>query len=55
MKVEEVNQPPAFAVDPILKSAAVVDVAYTGSIAGEASDPESDPLTFSKLSRNNFV
>ncbi len=50
VKVEEVNQPPAFAVDPILKSAAVVDVAYTGSIAGEASDPESDPLTFSKLS-----
>src|SRR6185437_4615652 len=43
-----VNNPPAFAADPIVKSNATQSVAYSGSIAGDASDPDSDPLTFAK-------
>ena len=42
------NQPPSFNSDPFTKQNAIVDQAYSGSIAGDASDPESDPLTFSK-------
>jgi hypothetical protein len=43
-----VNNPPAFTADPIVKSNATQSVAYSGSIAGNASDPDSDPLTFAK-------
>ncbi len=46
---EGVNQPPSFGSDPIIKPSADIGVAYTNSIAGDASDPESDPMTFSKL------
>ena len=42
-----VNQPPAFANDPFSKPDAEEGVTYVGSIAGDASDPESDPMTFS--------
>jgi hypothetical protein len=45
-----VNQPPAFSADPFSKANATEGVAYSGSIAGDASDPESDPMTFSKVS-----
>jgi len=45
-----VNQAPAFTVDPISKANATENAAYSGSLAGDASDPESDPLTFSKVS-----
>jgi hypothetical protein len=45
-----INNPPAFTVDPFSKANAEENVAYSGSIAGDASDPESDPLTFSKVS-----
>jgi hypothetical protein len=44
------NQPPAFTVDPFSKANATENAAYSGSIAGDASDPESDPMTFSKVS-----
>jgi len=44
------NQAPAFTVDPINKANGDKGVAYSGSIAGDASDPESDPMTFSKVS-----
>ncbi|WP_158279897.1 Ig-like domain-containing protein [Coraliomargarita sinensis] len=44
------NQPPAFSNDTIERFDASEAVAYTGSIAGDASDPESDPMTFSRLS-----
>jgi N-sulfoglucosamine sulfohydrolase len=44
-----VNQPPAFTVDPFSKANATENAAYSGSIAGDASDPESDPMTFSKV------
>lgn len=39
-----------FTQDPITGGSATATVAYAGSIAGYASDPDSDPLTFSKVS-----
>jgi hypothetical protein len=45
-----VNQPPAFTTDPINESNATEDAAYSSTIADNASDPESDPMTFSKVS-----
>ena len=42
------NSPPAFTSDPIVKSNATQGLAYSGSIASNASDPDSDPLTFAK-------
>jgi len=43
------NQAPAFSVDPINEVSATEDVAYSSSIADDASDPDSDPMTFSKV------
>jgi hypothetical protein len=45
-----VNQPPAFTVDPFSKANAAENSAYSASIAGDASEPEADPMTFSKVS-----
>lgn len=45
-----VNNPPSFTSDPIVKANATEGSAYTGTIAGDASDPEGDPMTFSKVS-----
>ncbi len=42
------NNPPAFAADTLMKANGTVGLVYTGSIAGDAADPDSDPLTFSK-------
>jgi hypothetical protein len=42
------NNPPAFTSDPINEADATEDAAYSGTIADDASDPESDPMTFSK-------
>jgi len=43
------NRAPVFTSDPIVKSAATEDSAYSGSLAGNASDPDSgDTLTFTK-------
>jgi len=43
--------PPAFAADPFTKADALEDSAYSGSIAGDASDPNAgETLTFSKVS-----
>jgi hypothetical protein len=44
------NNPPAFASDPIIGSNANQGLGYFSSIAGNASDPDSDPLTFAKTS-----
>ena len=46
----EVNQAPSFTSDPITKVSATEGVAYSSSLTNDASDPESDPLTFSKVS-----
>lgn len=40
-------QPPSFKSDPVLKPAAVQDEIYIGSLADDASDPNSDEMTFS--------
>jgi hypothetical protein len=42
------NGPPVFTTDPISKPNATQGVAYSGSIAGNASDPNGDPLSFAK-------
>jgi hypothetical protein len=43
------NHAPAFSSDPINEVDATEDAAYSSSIADNASDPESDPMTFSKV------
>ncbi|MGJ8652270.1 MAG: polysaccharide lyase family 7 protein [Opitutaceae bacterium] len=42
------NQAPAFTFDPTVKADATVGAAYSGSLAGDASDFEGDAMTFSK-------
>ncbi|MCK4564427.1 MAG: hypothetical protein KAU94_07125, partial [Verrucomicrobia bacterium] len=44
------NLPPAFTADPFSTANGTENAAYSASIAGDASDPESDPMTFSKVS-----
>jgi hypothetical protein len=46
----QVNGTPMFTSDPINEVNATEDVAYSRTIADDASDPESDPMTFSKVS-----
>ncbi len=43
------NQPPAFTSDPINEINATEDAAYSSTIGDNASDPETDSMTFSKL------
>jgi hypothetical protein len=45
--VEVPNRNPVFTANPFAAAAATEDAAYTGSIAGIASDPDLDPLTYS--------
>lgn len=49
------NQPPVFSVNPFSKANATVDVAYSASIADDAYDPESDLMTFSKVSGRDWL
>jgi hypothetical protein len=50
-EIAMLSLPPSFTSDPIDKPDAIEDAAYTGqTLAGDASDPDSDPLTFSKVS-----
>jgi hypothetical protein len=44
------NQAPSFTSDPVVEVNATENAAYSSSIADNASDPESDPMTFSKVS-----
>ncbi len=54
--VVNVNDPPLFASDPITGIAAHEDEAYSGSLAGLASDPDTgDTLTFAKLSGPSWL
>jgi hypothetical protein len=50
IEVLNVNAAPAFTSDPINEVNATENAAYSASIADNASDPESDPMTFSKVS-----
>ena len=43
------NNPPVFAGDPIVKPGATQGLIYSGTLAGAASDPDADPLTFAKV------
>ncbi len=43
------NNPPVFADDPIIKPGATQGLSYSGTLAGDASDPDADPLTFAKV------
>jgi len=46
------NSSPEFSSDPLSKTSAASGTAYTGqTLAGDATDPNSQPLTFSKLSK----
>ena len=48
---QSANNPPMFDADPLILSDGNASVAYTGvTLADDASDPDSDPLTFSKVS-----
>jgi hypothetical protein len=50
------NRAPSFTADPIVKAAASEDVAYTGSLAVNASDPDfGDTLTFSLISSPSWL
>jgi arylsulfatase A-like enzyme/GH35 family endo-1,4-beta-xylanase len=49
------NQPPAWSTTPFTQLAATEDAAYTSWINWRASDPESDPLTFAKVSGPAWV
>jgi hypothetical protein len=42
------NSPPTFTSDPIVKPDATQGLAYTATVASDASDSDGDPLTFAK-------
>jgi len=42
------DNPPTFINDPIAKANGTQGLSYSGSIAGDASDTDADPLTFAK-------
>ncbi|MGJ8653480.1 MAG: putative Ig domain-containing protein [Opitutaceae bacterium] len=44
------NDAPEFTTDPVIKNTATEGVAFTASLAGDATDADSDPITFSKVS-----
>jgi hypothetical protein len=44
----DINEDPAFIVDPIVEVNATEDAAYSSTITDHAFDPESDPMTYSK-------
>jgi hypothetical protein len=45
----QVNDPPIFTNDPIIEINAADGVAYFSTIADDATDPDSDPLSFSRV------
>jgi hypothetical protein len=47
--VNNVNNVPVFTVDPFSASDATEDAAYAGTIAGSATDADSDPLAYAKV------
>jgi subtilisin-like proprotein convertase family protein len=49
------NSVPLFSADPIGKSAAPVNGVFSGTLTGNASDPNSQALTFSKVSGPSWL
>jgi hypothetical protein len=48
LTLNQTGNPPTFNTDPINETDATEDSAYSSTLADDATDPESDPLTFSK-------
>ena len=46
---------PLFSTDPIGKTAAPVNGVYSGTLSGNASDPNGQPLTFSRISGPSWL
>ena len=44
------NTPPAFTINFLVRSTAVPGIAYSATLAGEATDPDGDALAYSKAS-----
>jgi hypothetical protein len=53
--VLDINDAPVFATDPISGSDANQDSAYAGTLAGAASDPDGDALTYAKVSGPSWL
>ncbi len=49
------NKAPVFSSDPISKSNATEDQPYSGSIASDATDADSDPLSFSSMAGPSWL
>ena len=49
------NLPPVWSADPFTQNSATEDTAYTNWINWRVSDPESDPVTFVKVSGPNWL
>ncbi len=49
------NQSPTFSSDPVSEAGAIEGSSYGSSIADNASDPDGDPLTFSKVSGPSWL
>ncbi|HKL22407.1 MAG TPA: prolyl oligopeptidase family serine peptidase, partial [Tichowtungia sp.] len=49
------NQAPAFSTNLIVKTDAEAGLAYSETIEDDASDPESDPMTFSLVSTSSWL
>ncbi|HEY5621455.1 MAG TPA: putative Ig domain-containing protein, partial [Pontiella sp.] len=43
------NQAPTFSSDPVVEVDGAVDIAYSATLSDDATDPEGDPMTFSKV------
>ncbi|MBM3880529.1 MAG: hypothetical protein FJ387_12570 [Verrucomicrobia bacterium] len=42
------GSPPAFTSDPVIRANATANQAYAGTLAGTATDPDNDPLTYAR-------
>lgn len=49
------NRAPAFVANPFTKPGIVAGQNYSGSVAGDASDPNGDTITFSKISGPSWL
>lgn len=53
--VSNTNLEAAFHGDPIVKGSGFTGIPYSGSLAGDASDGNGDPMTFSKISGSAWL
>ena len=55
IEIDDVQGAPSFAQSPFDVLAATEDVAYSGSLVGRASDPDGDPLVYTKVSGPDWL